>query len=374
MASLLTIRSLHSLVVSRDNTLTKNTAWNAITRRDSKEQEVLPTVPFFLLLVVNIILFVPVLFILAYTINKLYPTLAIIEAADSPPDYELVTGKEIDIDGDGDVDAGSSSRGNIIVADKQFDGKGPSATLMPDETAGVPSTPSQPVTSGLLATLRLLRASEDGLFRAYRWHLLYNIVMGIVFVCLRLVPHIPNLAASIIASLATTKLETAWTHAVVSTKRDGRLWKRLPTYFVILRVTIVPLIAESVIVEIINAIASLPLGPMTGSVDPVSVARLSVAIVLFLTLYTCLLAPTEIVLTRTRAAMLPDDTNTLVPLDPSIQSQKMEQRGFMTWTHAWRTLSRASWVRIIKIYAKIFATTILTEVVAAGLIFAQFLV
>jgi hypothetical protein len=69
--------------------------------------------------------------------------------------------------------------------------------------------------------------------------------------------------------------------------------------------------------------------------------------------------------------VLPNDTTTLVSLDSSIRSLKVEEMGFMSWTHAWRTFSRASWVRIVKIYAKIFATTILIEFVVAGLIFAQ---
>ena len=96
------------------------------------------------------------------------------------------------------------------------DGKRGLVTLIPDETAGIPPTPSQPVTSGLLATLRLLRASGGGLFKAFRWQFLSNCVVIIVFACLSSVPHLPYLAASIIASLAATKVETAWTHAAVS--------------------------------------------------------------------------------------------------------------------------------------------------------------
>ena len=69
--------------------------------------------------------------------------------------------------------------------------------------------------------------------------------------------------------------------------------------------------------------------------------------------------------------MLPDDANTLVPLDSSIRSQKQEQMGFMSWLHAWRMFSRAAWVRMVKVYAKIFVTTILVELVAFGLILAQ---
>jgi hypothetical protein len=69
--------------------------------------------------------------------------------------------------------------------------------------------------------------------------------------------------------------------------------------------------------------------------------------------------------------VLPDDANTLVPLDSSIRTLKVEEMGFMSWTHAWWTFSRASWVRMVKIYAKIFATTILIEFVVAGLIVAE---
>ncbi|KAH6676228.1 hypothetical protein B0J14DRAFT_585087 [Halenospora varia] len=384
MASLLITRGLHSLIASRDSTPNENVAWNAITRRDSEKQQVFSTVLLFIWFMVNIVLFVPVLFILVYTLNRLYPTLAIVEATDFSPDYELVAGKEVDIDDDRKVDAGRNSKDITIVADNSFDGKGSSATLIPDETAGIPSTPSQPVTSGLLATLRLLRATGGGIFKAYRWRFLYNCVVGIVFACLSSVPYLPYFAASIIASLAATKVETAWTHAAVSTQRDGRLWKKLPSYLAILKATAVPLVAEAVVIEIINAVAFLPLGPRTGSVDPLGVlprfahndngTRITVFIVLFFTLYTCFLVPTEVILTRTRATMLPDDASTLVPLDSSIRSQTVEQMGFMSWTHAWRTFSRASWVRIVKIYAKIFATTILIVFVVFGLIFAQVLV
>jgi hypothetical protein len=52
----------------------------------------------------------------------------------------------------------------------------------------------------------------------------------------------------------------------------------------------------------------------------------------------------------------------------------MDDLGFMSWLHAWRTFSRASWVRMVKIYARIFATIILIEFVVGALIIAQTLV
>jgi hypothetical protein len=76
-------------------------------------------------------------------------------------------------------------------------------------------------------------------------------------------------------------------------------------------------------------------------------------------------------LTKSFSLVLPGDASTLVPLDSSIRAQKVEQMGFTSWIHAWRMFSRASWVRIVKIYAKIFATAILIELVVSGFIVAQ---
>jgi hypothetical protein len=251
-----------------------------------------------------------------YTLTRLYPTLAIVEAADSPPRYELVAGKEVDNDEDGKANGSSNSKDTAIEADTAIDGKvsGSSAPLMPDETAGVPSTPSQPVTNGVIATLRLLRASGGGLFKAYRWRFLTSAVIVSVFAILSSVPYLPSIAASIIASLAATKVETAWTHAAVSTQRDGRLWNKLPSFLVIFKATAIPLVAEAILVEIVNAVAFLPLSPRTGSWDPLGViprradgqsfTRLPVVLLLLFTLYTFLLVPSEVVLTRTRASSM----------------------------------------------------------------------
>jgi hypothetical protein len=65
MASLLITRGLHSLIASRDSTPNEIVAWNAITRRGSEEQEVLSKVLLLVWVIANIVLFVPVLFIVS---------------------------------------------------------------------------------------------------------------------------------------------------------------------------------------------------------------------------------------------------------------------------------------------------------------------
>ncbi|PVH73058.1 hypothetical protein DL98DRAFT_576482 [Cadophora sp. DSE1049] len=378
MASLFITRGLHSLIASRDTTLGSNIAWGGITKRAEPTDHKVAGVVFWVLVVVNICILVPVFFVLVYTIDRLFPTLAIVEA-DSPPEYELVAGKESSTEV-GKASVGSSSK-DAIVPDN-IDEESSSSKLMPDETAGLPSTPSKPVTSSLFGTLRLLRSSGTGLFKAYRWRFLYNCVWGFAFGIVSQVPYMPVVAAAVIASLAATKVETAWTHAVLSAQYDGYLYKKLPSYLTILKATAIPLAAEAILIQVINAVALLSFGKRTGSADAMgvipqyekstSITALCMFLVTFFTLNACLLIPVEVMLVRTRAAMLADDVPTMVQLDSSIRTQNEEDIGFMSWLHAWRTFSRASWIRIAKVNAKSLGAMIGTEIVAGLLIILQF--
>jgi len=324
MASLFISRGIHSLIASRDTTLGSNIAWGGITKRDEPTDHKVAGTVFWVLVAVNFCILVPVFFVvsrfsvkfwvllltcpkLVYTIDRLFPTLAIVEA-DSPPEYELVTGRETNT-GVGKVNVGSPSKDAIVPDDLN---ESSSSKLMPDETAGLPSTPSKPVTSSLFGTLRLLRSSGTGIFKAYRWRFLYNCVWGFAFGIVSQVPYMPVVASAVVASLAATKVETAWTHAVLSAQYDGYLYKKLPSYITILKATAIPLAAEAVLIQIINAIAILSFGKRTGSADGMgvipqyekstSITALCMFLVTFFTLYACLLIPVEVMLVRTRAA------------------------------------------------------------------------
>lgn len=66
MASLLVTRGLYSLIASRDTVAGGNVAWNAITRRDSeKQRQIVSTVLLSVWVIANILLFVPVFFIVS---------------------------------------------------------------------------------------------------------------------------------------------------------------------------------------------------------------------------------------------------------------------------------------------------------------------
>ncbi|KAL2071768.1 hypothetical protein VTL71DRAFT_13003 [Oculimacula yallundae] len=380
MASLILARGLHSLIATRETTLSQNSAWNALSKRNQSRDDTAANVVGLVLVVANIVFLVPVFLIIVYTIDRLYPTLVAVEA-DAPPEYELLASKEPTVQPHSELHGGSTSK-DVVVPDDTDESS--SSKLMPDETAGVPATPSEPITSSLFSTLRLLHTSGGGLYKAFRWRLLSNVVFGIAFWVVFNIPYMPIPLVIILPALAATKIETAWTHAVISNQRDGALYKTLPSYLSILKATAIPVVAEAVVNYLISAVALLTMGKRTGSVDPLgvlpvyektgSLTAVCTLLVTAVTLHACLSVPVNVMLIRTRAAMISGDASTMVPLDASIRAQSAEDMGFMAFLGVWRTFSRASWIRIVKANLKSIGFTVGIEIAVITFIFAQYLI
>ncbi|KAJ5035346.1 uncharacterized protein L3040_007820 [Drepanopeziza brunnea f. sp. 'multigermtubi'] len=372
MTSLLLIHSLYSLIAARDDSANDNIALSVLASRDTK-REALGTSLFVILIIINICIFVPVIFVVTYTLHEVFPTLAIVESADVAPEYEFVNADEAhDEDDDSDhLDSGNDIKRPSAVPDIPSDGQEPSSSQLPDETAGIPARPSSPVTCDIRATFRLLRAAcggsyRSGLARGFKWKLCIGFTQFMIIVVLISIPYIPTFVISIIASLATTQLATGWVHAVVSKQQNSLLWQNLPRYWLVLKATAIPIIAKAAITQLIRGFVHLFLGPRTGSADPIGLVPaysggfwLHILVLgLIFVIYIVAFLPIEVILTRTRASMLPNETNTLVPLDVSIQSHDPDGMGFWSWQYSWEKLSRASWIRIAKVYGKVFAITV----------------
>lgn len=228
--------------------------------------------------------------------------------ADSPPEYQLV----LDTDDNRRPGDSSISKNAPSVANNAFLPKGTPSTSIADEAAGAPSISSEPVTSEMIKTIRLIR-KNGGVFKAFWWLFLTNIVLALVFGCISSIPIMPDFIASILATLAVTKMSTFWTIKAVSSQRDVFLWKSLPSYKVVFKATALPLIAQALIVEFINKAAIFPLGERTGSVENSygilpryangnSGLSLSLTLLLAFSLWALFIVPTEVILTRVRAS------------------------------------------------------------------------
>ncbi|CZS87938.1 hypothetical protein WAI453_000324 [Rhynchosporium graminicola] len=384
MASLILARGLHSLIATRDTTPNQNTAWNTLLKRNNPEHHNGANVAAVILAVVNIIIIVPIFLIVVYTIDKLYPMLVIVEA-DSPPEYELVARGDSIVQEDKTLYRSNASK-DAIVPDNagESSSNSSSSNLMPDETAGVPAASAKPITSSLIATLRLLYASGGGLYKGFRWRCLSIVVFSIVLIVTMNIPFIHPFVVVGIATLATAKIETAWTHNVISSQRDGFVYRNLPSYLTILKATAIPITAKAVVSMAINTVAMLSMGSRKGSLDPLgilpqyekgtSILALSALFVTIFTLQACLLVPVEVMLVRTRAAMLSEDVSTLVPMDASIRAQSTEAMGFLSFLSIWQTFSRASWIRIVKANFKGIGASVGIEFAVALFISAQVLI
>ncbi|GAW11878.1 hypothetical protein ANO14919_012310 [Xylariales sp. No.14919] len=81
-----------------------------------------------------------------------------------------------------------------------------------------------------------------------------------------------------------------------------------------------------------------------------------------LTVQVFLVVPTQVILTRVQASFLPEEDDTIVPFDRSfggkVEPAIVGGKGYVNMKDAWKSFSRASWVRLIKLYVKIFLITV----------------
>lgn len=178
---------------------------------------------------------------------------------------------------------------------------------------------------------------------------------------------------------------TAWTHIVISAPSSKTFWQRLPPFKKAFHATALPtcmyfLAAElSTYVPRMLAYAmsmNLPDPKKPGVIpqgDANDVWKAVILLLVSLTLHIFLVIPTQVVLTRVQASLLPDEDDTIIPFDRSfggkVEPAIVGGKGFVTIKDAWQSFSRASWVRLVKLYVKIFAAGL-----ALGLLWVAILV
>lgn len=293
---------------------------------------------------VDILVFLPVILVLSYTFNNVFPILAIIEDP-SPPAYEPVALND--------------------PADANRDPISPDA----DEALGQ----STATTASFRATLRAVYGISGwkSLFRGYQFYLpamvatsfCYGLFGGI---------GIPSPIAAPIAAIAMAPLWTGWVHAVIATPSSKTFSQRLLPFGQIFRAVALPLVLYFVAAETSNfvpmilagalGISGLEAGPDGNIVykpDYHDSWKALIIIVVALVLKVFIAIPAHVVLIRVQASLLPEDDETIVPFDRTFQNRLepaiIGGAGHVTVKDAWATFSRASWVRLIKLYIKIFA-------------------
>ncbi|KAI0022395.1 putative ubiquitin conjugating enzyme [Xylariomycetidae sp. FL0641] len=297
------------------------------------------------LLFLDLIVFLPILIFLSYTLQHVYPTLAIIEDP-SPPAYEPVSLNE---------DNQSLAEENMPVADEAARG-----------------SESRCVTSSFRATHRTLYAIGGwrSMFRGIACYAALTLAFLFVDSVVRSA-FVPALVAAPIAALACVQLYTAWTHIVITTPSPKRFYQRLPPFKKAFQATALPVCMYFFAVELA---AFVPKGFATvlgmPTIDPTQYGTIRqpeagdawkglLVLITTLLLQVFVVIPAQVVLTRVQASILPEEDDTIVPFDRTFQG-KVEPaivggKGYVSVMDAWKTFTRASWIRLVKLYLKIFA-------------------
>ncbi|RYP30375.1 hypothetical protein DL767_006283 [Monosporascus sp. MG133] len=296
------------------------------------------------LLILDIIVFLPAILVVSYTLQNIYPVLAMIEDP-SPPAYEPVP-----LNGD----AQSLPNDTSPVADEAARG-----------------SETRAITASFRATHRALYSISGWVsyFRGFACYIAMSV--GTMFIYSIMVgTFVPSLIAAPVCAIALVQLYTTWVHIVISAPSPKPFWRRLAPFKKTFQATALPIVVYFFAVEISSFVPTLlgrALGlprwnpSQPGAVpegDANDIWKALIVLIVSLVLKVFLVIPVHVVLTRVQASLLPEEDETIVPFDRSFQGTVepaiVGGKGFVSPMDAWRTFSRASWVRLVKLYVKVF--------------------
>jgi hypothetical protein len=311
----------------------------------------------YLVLLLNLIVFLPVFIYVNYTIGNLFPTLAIVEDT-NPPAYEPLSVHE----------------------------------EAPADPTSVKDGSSQPVSSSLRSLHRTLLsvAGWRANFRGIWANIAYGFAISLATGFFTAIPFVPGFVGVIIANLVLVQLSAAWVHIVISPPNPAPFWRRLPPFKKTFQATALPVtiyaVAYILSLEVPELVAGL-LGfqsfhptnpgaiPNPGQYDRHSAWKGLIVLLVSFAVWALVYMPALVILVRVQASLLPPDEDTIIPFDRTydgtIEPAVVSGKGYVTTRDAIRTFPRASWIRIYILQAKIFGVVVATLLVFFAVVAPQ---
>jgi hypothetical protein len=291
--------------------------------------------------IADLIVFLPVILILVYTLSTVYPTLAAVE--DPLPDYEALPMND--------------------------DGT-PKTDTDPVRTA----QPGKPITASLRATNSLIRSRGGWLanFRGLGYAVLIQMLTVLTTLFFALPPFIPIRIAHLLALLAFIPLSTTWTHLVITPPSAKSFYRRIPTVKKLYVAAWFPTFlfwaavhAAVIFPELLSRVIGLCVRDLNKPdqvceqpKDGAYLAKVICVAGVSLALQALLAIPAHAALARVQASLLPADEDPIVPFDRSfagrVEPEVVTGKGFATFGAAIKTIPRASWLRIYLLRIKVF--------------------
>ncbi|KAL0471900.1 hypothetical protein QR685DRAFT_520454 [Neurospora intermedia] len=322
----------------------------------SNDEAVLAGLPFVIYFITGLLFIYPAIGVF-YTAHSVFPTLAMIEDPNPPPEYTPISL---------DAQEGSVPSGEFEVVEAN----------------------EKPITSSLRATHRLLWVwGREGYFRGLVCALITVFSTVILAAFITVYTFLPHFVGSFIATVLLTQLSTAWVHIVITPPSPRPWYSRVLPFRYVFQATALPLLvhwATSVVaVELPRLLAvmiGLPLRLFEEADDNMDMdLQLSslllkgipvAALALFLYLFAVI--PAQVILRRVQASLLPPTKDAIVPfdrsfkgkLDPAVLGGGSET--FLTMRDALTTFGREGWTRLVKLYLKVIGITVAFYIVVTA--------
>ncbi|PNP51806.1 hypothetical protein THARTR1_07575 [Trichoderma harzianum] len=294
-----------------------------------------------IVLLLDFTIFLPVIIVLNYTLPHVYPVFAITQDEEPIRDDSL----------------------NLDVTNK------PS-----------PASPLRINTSSPSAIYRLL-VDNGGIlanFRGLTLALLQSIVTsGLIGYYGRFLGFEYHIVARLLRALLMVQFSTLWLHLVIA-QTDRSFWNRVPPFKRTLQATWRATILHWAAVEFTSLFPSMVASRMNidwpspglfgpdntysfrldmAAGDAVFYAKCAAVIIATVVGSIFFVVPSQVVLMRIQASLLPVEDDTIIPFDRSfkgrVQPARMNGRDYATITDAWRSFSWDSWRGLIILSFKI---------------------
>jgi len=246
-----------------------------------------------------------------------------------------------------------------------------------------------PITSSLRKTIRHLHsvggftARWRGLGAAMTYGVAHAILVNAFCTIFNPLPLVQAIAY-VLSSMILAKLHMTWTHVMVS-KPSAKPWfKRMSGDKQVGKALLLPSAVYAIAQILTFALPMLAFAVFTSG-DSSSDCQVLGAIgsaVTMLALSVLILLPASVTLTRIEASFLPEDEDTIVPFDRtlngakssavSLDGEQTSVRAKSLFIEAWRSFDMSSRLRLIKFYVKMVGVQFMIVLVGVHVIMAEF--
>lgn len=233
----------------------------------------------------------------------------------------------------------------------------------------------KPITSKMRTALKHIKSigGRWAGFRGLHVALIYHVIHGLItnlFESTFSARYRPIIA--IITSVVLCRLQMTWTHIVISNPSEKAWYRRRPSIQAcknIIIPTAVLAIAQQAALYVPTVLLVSAADIMIGgdkSQQKVACLQLLLVVLSVIATVVLIIIPADVTLKRVQASMLPDEDESIVPFDRTfggkVKPEILGGSGAVGMLDAWKTFDWPARLRLVKLYAKIFAIQVTTTI------------